>query len=337
MKVLCIGRTEILFETIVALAGNHEICGIITAPASLENAKREEDFQKLASDLGVPFFLKNKIDPEILEFIRRQKPQIGISINWVTIVEEACIDLFPQGILNAHFGDLPRYRGNAVINWAILNHEPEVVFSIHRMEPAKLDSGDVILQKKMPMSEETKIGDILTFARRNIPLMFVESIEGLARKSIRPMRQSRRKERGFRCFPRLPVDSKIDWTKSAREIHALIRASSHPYPGAYSFLKIDGKWRKVFFWDSKIVSPRTSDLGIPGHIIRNDKTTGESWVFTGKGILAVNTAQYEGEAEFSPGVVWKSIRMRFGVDCESEILTILQQLEQKALPKRSRK
>jgi methionyl-tRNA formyltransferase len=327
MRVLIIGRTEMLYDTARVLAeSQHVICGIVTAPASAEYTRKENDFKRLANELDCPFLCASRLDQSALEFIKRIEPQIAISINWVSVIHKEIFDWIPGGILNAHFGDLPRYRGNAVINWAILRHEPEIVLSIHFMEPEYLDSGDIVLQKKMTLSNETTIKNILEFASENVPAMYLDALSSLESGNYSLINQDEVNKTAFRCYPRISLDSKIDWNQSAVDIDALIRASTYPYCGAYTYLRIDQQIRKVIIWESHVVSENTQDVGTPGHIIKNDSNTGESWVYTGQGILGLKKIQYIGEPECSPGRLWKSIRLRFGLDMEEELMEIYRRI-----------
>jgi methionyl-tRNA formyltransferase len=328
MRVLIIGRTEILFKAAEMLTEHYTICGIITAPASPEYAKDENDFKNLAEKLGCPFLLAKSLGAEARELIAAAKPDIAVSVNWVSVIREDVIDMIPMGILNAHPGDLPRYRGNAATNWAIVLHDTHITLTVHFMVPGELDSGDILMQRSLPLTESTTIKETVDFWLENTPDMFLEAVDGLSDGSLKPLPQSRTGKEPFRAYPRLSVDSKIDWNKSARDIDALIRASTHPYSGAYSFLKTGDVLKKVYFWKSRVVADMTVDIGSPGHIIQNDKATGESWIYTGQGILGVQTAQYDGEEEFEPGKTWKSIRMRLGIDVESELIKLYNLISQ---------
>jgi len=319
MKILIIGRTEILYNTALLLAQRHDICGIITAPAVPEYLKSEEDFKALATRLGCPFLLTRHFDKSAEHLVEATRPDIGISINWVEILKAAVCSAFPFGILNAHCGDLPRYRGNAAMNWAIIRNEPFIALTIHQMNGGELDSGDILIQKKMALSPQTTIADIVDFAVQSAPALFSEVLDALARNTANPIPQVSRKVAPFRCYPRLPVDSKIDWRNSASEIDALVRASTHPYRGAYTFLRIADRLHRVTIWKTRVLSDQSKDLATQGHVIKNDGESGESWVYTGKGIIALLLVQYEEGAEFQPGKYWKSIRMRLGLDIEEEI------------------
>ena len=116
MKILILGRTEILFDTVLNLSRQHRIVGIITARAAPEYSKTEKDFEKLAEELGCPFLLKKELDNEVESFLTASGPDICVSLNWVGVIRQNILSRIPMGILNAHFGDLPRYRFHAVLD-----------------------------------------------------------------------------------------------------------------------------------------------------------------------------------------------------------------------------
>ncbi len=326
MKVLIIGRSEYLYDTAIALSNDHVICGIVTAKASPEFDKNENDFRKLAKKLGSRFIFKNKIDNKILGVIDALKPDIAISINWVSILNKEMTDRFRYGILNAHFGDLPSYKGNAVINWALINRAKSISLTIHTMKPGIIDDGKILMKLPIAISNNTTISDIVEFCRKNIPLMFVKVLKIISKKKSEVPKVRFKAKDPFRCYPRLPEYSKIDWNRSAEDIHALVRASAKPYSGAYSYMKINGIIKKVYVWETVLQSSKTKDKAVPGHIIKNDSQTGISSIFTGEGIIGLKSVQYDGEEIFKPGKKWKSIRIHFGIDLEAEIISLYKTL-----------
>lgn len=329
MRVLIIGRTEILYNSAVELSKSHEICGIITSKASLEYARTEQDFEQLSKDLNCPFLNCNFLNQESIEFIESCQPDVGVSVNWVSVIKEEIFNLIPNGILNCHPGNLPEYRGNAVCNWAMIREEDEIIVTIHFMDPGELDSGDIVVQEAFPVNEETTITEFVKFWETITPSLFLKALNGLESSSKKPKRQAEINLDPFRCFPRLPVDSKIDWNKSAKEINRLIHASSKPYSGAYTYQKVGDDIKKLTIWSSRLVSEDTLDIGSPGHIVYNDQNTGEAHVFTGKGIVAINSCNYDLESVFLPGKKWKSIRMRLGIDVEQELILIRKMINDK--------
>jgi len=322
MKVLAIGRTEILYDAILTMLAGHTIVGIVTSPASPEYEKNENDFEALAKKINCPFISTRKLNSAVFELAQSSGADIAISINWNHVIGDSLINLIPHGILNAHFGDLPRYRGNAVINWAILNNEPEITFTIHQMAADELDSGDIILQKKMPLTPQSTITDVVKFARQHVPNMFLDAVNGLRDHTLIPRCQSVTGMHPFRCFPRLPMDSRINWTSSAAFIDRLIRASTKPYTGAFTYIRINNRIHKLTIWNSRVVKQHTEDIGMPGHVVNNDRTTGETWVYTGQGILGISLAQLDNEPEFEPGKKFNSIRLHLDIDLGEELLRL---------------
>lgn len=315
MKIIAIGRNEIFFDVVTELSKKHQIAGIITSTASPEYLKNEEDLKMLAKSLNCPFLITKK-EKEIMNLVKKVRPDIGVSINWISILSKDILDLIPKGVLNCHPGDLPKYRGNAATNWALLFEETSIVFTVHNMVADYVDKGDIYMQKKMLINDETTISDINNYWRKIAPGLFLKVIAGIESGKLHPQKQG---GNGFRCYPRLLIDSKIDWNRSTRYIHSLVRSSTKPYSGAYSFMKINEKIEKVYIWKTRIVAETTADIGIPGHIISNNEINGETYVYCGEGIIALQEVQFESGETFQPGTKWKSIRMNFGIDVEDEI------------------
>lgn len=325
MKIAIIGRTEVLFDTVKHLSKSHKISCIITARASSHYQKKERDFKLLAKKLQCPFMLAASIDTSVVSLITQLHPDIAISVNWISLFQENFIKQFYYGILNCHPGDLPRYRGNAATNWAILQREKTTVFTVYSVVANKLDSGIILSNKKIDITNKMTIADINVLWKQNAPILFSKAINKLRTDNILPYR-SRLIQAGFRCYPRIPEDSKIDWSDSAENIHNLIRASSKPYSGAYTYLKIKNRIKKLYIWKSSVVEQVTNDISTPGHIIFNNSITGESYIYCGQGIISLHDVQYEGGQNFKPGRVWKSIRMKFGIDWENEIIKLYKAL-----------
>ena len=234
MRVAIIGRTEILYETAELLAKRgHEIALIITAKAAPEYTRTEEDFKALAGKLSAPFVHTARI-AESLETIRSLDPvDIGVSMNYPGVIPSEVIDLFSLGVLNAHGGDLPRYRGNACQAWAILNGEKRVGLCVHKMVGGELDSGDIIARDYRPLTAESTITEVYGWMASRTPDLFAQALDLLAADPSYVLeRQSKKTADALRCYPRAQEDGYIDWNRSAVEILRLINASTKPYAGA---------------------------------------------------------------------------------------------------------
>src|SRR5262245_61330327 len=132
MRLAVLGRTHWLLNSAEhCIAEGHEVVLV----ASPEYRAKETDFKRLALRLEVPFYLAADINSEeFVNVLRSSRANVAISVNWPVLVRHAACAALPHGILNAHAGDLPRYRGNACPNWAILRGEPHVGVRVHAMD-----------------------------------------------------------------------------------------------------------------------------------------------------------------------------------------------------------
>jgi len=112
MKVAALGRTQWLYDSIRACASaGHKIVLIGTNPSQPEYSVTEKDFKHLAKELKCPFFLDKTIDrPEYFRMVKQSKAEVAISVNWQTVVGRKMLEQFNYGVINAHAGDLPRFK-----------------------------------------------------------------------------------------------------------------------------------------------------------------------------------------------------------------------------------
>lgn len=306
MRIAIIGRTEILYEATQRLREQgHEIALIITAKEAPEYLKNSADFRALAASWGTPFSHTPQIEDETFETIRGVSPiDIGISLNYPGIIPQTLIDLFPLGILNAHGGDLPRYRGNACQAWAIINGEERVGLCIHRMIGGELDSGDIISRDYFPLSLNTKVTAVYQWMSERIPELFSEALQRLEDDPCYVLEhQSTNPQDTLRCYPRKPEDGRINWNKSAIEVLRLINACNKPYAGAFS--AFEGV--NLIIWDAEL-APVENFLAIPGQVT----FIGDGWVdvATGDGKLRVKAIEAS-SGETLPNQIIRSSRQRF--------------------------
>jgi len=304
MKVAIIGRTEILYETIELLRSkNHEVVCILTAKEAPEYERTALDFKELAQNLKIPFALGSKIS-DFHEFLKAVNADISISINYSGIIPQSVINLFPLGILNAHGGDLPRYRGNACQAWAILNGEERVGLCIHKMIGGELDSGDIITREYLPIDSQTKVTRIMEWMAARIPSLMLESLELLSGEpSYFIERQSQNPKDALRCYPRRPEDGRIQWSNLSVDILRLINASNKPYAGA--FCQYEGK--KILIWDAELVDDDEEHCAVPGQVTKIGDDFVE--VACAEGKLRLLELEIDG-AVMVPNMIIKSIRKR---------------------------
>ncbi len=309
MNLAIIGRTEILYSTAELLRSRgHNIRLIVTAMEAPEYTRTAGDFEKLSRALGVRYLFTARIgDDENIEIIRGAGPMdVGISMNYPNVIPQKVIDLFPLGILNAHGGDLPLYRGNACQAWAIINGEDRIGLCIHKMVGGELDAGDIICREYLDVSINTKVGNAYKWMGRRIPDLFLEALIKLENnRNYILATQSTRPEDALRCYPRMPEDGRIDWNRSNIEILRLINASSEPYSGA--FCEYEGE--KMILWEAELYEDGERYCSIPGQVADIDRNEGHIIVITGNGKIKIKEIEFKG-LRTAPKSIVKSIRKR---------------------------
>ena len=323
MKVAAIGRTEMLYDSILEVKRHgHEIVLIITCQESPEYKRQANDFKLLAESFGVDFIQTENINsPEVISVIKRNAPDIAISVNWRTIIGQEVLDCFQYGIINAHAGDLPRYRGNAVPNWAIISGEKEIVLTLHLMV-LDLDAGPILLQRKIFISNNTHIGDVYEFIRENFPVMFAEAVDGLEKETITPQQQPTDPSCVLRCYIRTPKDSEIDWKQLGIQLDRLVRAVSEPFAGAYTHIGTE----KLIIWRAHYEPSPSPFLGVPGQVAEKRPATGEVLVVTGEGFLVLEEIETQDEGRKKATEVIKTTRTRLGMDIIGEIVKLTEKV-----------
>lgn len=307
MRIAVLGRSEVLIEaTKAVMAAGHEIGLVGTCRTESYYSAGEKDFEALARSAGASYFCDPAINaPHIVSKLKELGAELAISWNWMTKVREEAIRAFRHGVINAHAGDLPRYRGNACPNWAILRGESEIGLCVHEMIPDQLDAGDVLLREKMPISGETYIADVYDWIRLRVPAMFVQAVNAIAAGSAKREPQSGDPASWLRCYPRRPEDSRIDWKGAAGDIHRLVRASSRPLAGAFTAL--DG--RRVTIWRAAIAEHAGPFAAMPGQVLYG--ADGDPVIACGNGVLRLTDVEVEGEAGGKARIL-KSLRQRLG-------------------------
>lgn len=320
MRVAALGRTEALYESILEVRRRgHEIVLIATSPAAPEYTRTDRDFADLAAELGCPFVCHPRLDtPEALGKIDAAGADVAISINWLTLIPGHVLRRFPRGVVNAHFGDLPRYRGNACPNWAILAGEERAVLTLHEMEEA-LDAGPILLQRSAGIGADTYVGELYRFAGENLPPMFGEVLDLMQSGALTPRAQSRLPHDALRCLPRTPADGLLDWSRSAILLDRVVRASAEPFAGAFAFLGDE----RITVWRAHSAPLPYPVLGVPGQVFEVRRGDGTVAILTGDGLLVLEEVQREGRVREAASASLTSTRLRLTSDpAAAEVLRL---------------
>lgn len=322
MRVAILGRTQFLYNTIPLLEqAGHEIVIIGTCKASEEYTVNERDFEETAIEKKIPFFCTSKInDKAIEEKLRDVNADIAISMNWISMIGKSIIDCFPYGVLNAHAGDLPRYRGNACPNWAIINGEKKIGLSIHFMDADRLDAGNIVIKKYISIDNNTTIGYIYEQLETIIPNAYLESLNIIGSGKMGIVQEGN----VLRCYPRKPSDGRIDWFKSIYEIDKLVRASGYPFAGAYTYFQN----YKIIINTIQIEEFTYNILAVPGQVVGLDKKEGILSIAAKDGVVKIIDGYIEEKKDKKLTDVVSSMRDRLGYVCEDEIYQLKEEIQQ---------
>lgn len=235
----------------------------------------------LAVTNGLPVFTPEGVkDAKTLKLLKELAPELVFSFYYRHILPEEVLCLPRLGAFNMHGSLLPKYRGRACVNWAIIKGESETGATLHWMTP-QADEGDMVAQKRVPIGEKDTARDVM--------LRIAEAAEELIRENLHLLEAGKASRTpqdhdAATCFGgRRPEDGLIDWNAAAKDIANLVRAVTRPYPGAFSYLK--GK--KVFIWEAVPVDDTTKTPA--GKVI----TVKPLVVATGRGLLRIDDAEPE--------------------------------------------
>jgi len=240
--------------------------------------------RELAEKHCIPYHTPNSLkDEKWLYMVEREKPDFIFSFYYRFLIPKPYLEVPKIAALNLHGSLLPKYRGRQPANWVLINGEEETGVTLHIMEE-KPDAGPIVAQKRIRIEFED---DILTLYRKLISAsrsLMREIVPELKRGIVRSVPQT-----GPSSYfgGRKPEDGLILWDRDALSIYNLVRAVTHPYPGAFTFL--EGK--KMYIWRAYPEKKELSDT--PGTVLSLEPLL----IATGGGVLRLDRVQLEGEEE----------------------------------------
>jgi methionyl-tRNA formyltransferase len=242
---------------------------------------------ELAEQHAVPVHTEN-VGVESIATIAALKPAVIYSFSYRYLIPETLLALAPRGAFNLHPSLLPAYRGRAPVNWVLVNGERETGVTLHHMV-ARADAGDIVGQRAVAIDDSDTA---LTLYRKLVPLG-VELVTEMHPKIVAGIAPRRKMDlsEGNYFGRRHPEDGRIDWQWPARRIFNLVRAVTHPYPGAFCFVS----GQKLFVWEA-LIGSESGNVGTPGRIVRG-LDGGAVEIAAGEGSVIVKGAQFEGGAE----------------------------------------
>lgn len=299
MRVVFMGTPEFAVPTLEALIAHHEVIAVVTQPDKPKGRGKAmacPPVKETAMTHDIPVYQPVRVREEsFVGTLRELQPDVIVVVAFGQILPESILNIPPYGCINVHASLLPKYRGAAPMQWAIINGEKET--GITTMYMAKgLDTGDMIDTVVIPIDpKETgeTLHDKLSAAGGKLILQTLEELEAGTAKRI-PQDDAKSSYAGMLTREL----GEIDWTKSAVEIERLIRGLNS-WPSAYTYLH--GKTLKI--WDADVAQSdaRQEETALsktaPGTVTAVKKDC--FYVQTGDGQLKVNEVQLQGKKRMS--------------------------------------
>lgn len=293
-----VGTLEAIIEA------GHEVLLVVTQPDKPKGRSGALQFtpvKECAVAHGIEVFQPVKIRlEENVEFLRKYDADIFVVAAFGQILPKSILDMPKHGCINVHASLLPKYRGAAPIQWAVINGDPITGVTIQQMDIG-VDTGDIIVTKELAISDDETGGGLFDKLAVVGAEACLEAMEQIANGTATRTPQNHEEATHVSMISK--EFGIIDWNKSAVEIERLIRGLN-PWPSAYT--KLDGKTFKI--WKAEVVG--TKEAAKPGTIVAVEKNALK--VQTGEGVLSLLEVQIEGKKRMDAGSFLRGYAVEVG-------------------------
>jgi methionyl-tRNA formyltransferase len=309
LKILLLGGTELtlaIAEHLAATSGI-QVAGAVRLEQTFAISYRPSgvvssrfaDIGSWCESHAIPHWLYASTDT-IMEAQRATNAEFALVAGWYHMIPARVRSAFRKGCAGIHASLLPKLRGGAPLNWAILSNLDRTGVTLFEMSDG-VDDGLVYDQEAFAIPPRATIGDLIEASRIASLVMLTRSLPAIASGTRVPTRQV---GEPTYCLQRSPEDSRIDWRLPAEDLDRLVRAVGRPYPGATAMLEN----AQVTIWRARALEI-PSVLGAPGQIAGVPEI-GEPVVVTGRGLLAVAEATVQDGSD-ALALLMKSKNKRF--------------------------
>ena len=284
MKIIYLGTPEFAVEPLKAIvsSGNHQVVGVVTQPdrpVGRKNIITPPPVKVVANELGIPVFQYEKIRAEGVEDLKSLGADIMITCAYGQILSKEIIDICPHGIINIHASLLPKYRGAAPIQYAVINGESVTGVTIMQTEVG-LDTGDIIEAFETPIGESETAGDLFVRLSKLGAEKICFVLDKIEKGETNPQKQD--ESQAFVVKTIKKEDALIDFSKPSSVIKNLINGMN-PWPIAFTYA--NGKKLKIY----RAITVDAN--GRAGEVIKADK---KLFIACGEGAIEVLELQEEG-------------------------------------------
>jgi methionyl-tRNA formyltransferase len=257
-RIVFMGTPEFAVAILEKLvAENCNVVAVVTAPdkpAGRGMQLSQSAVKQFAVQHGLKVLQPVKLkEPLFIEELQTLHADVQVVVAF-RMLPEMVWNMPPMGTINLHASLLPKYRGAAPINWAIINGEKETGITTFKLQHA-IDTGDVLMRQKISIRPDETAGELHDEMKVLGAQMVYDTLEGYCNGTLQPIPQNKLQHEAIGHIPEAPklhTDiCKIDWQKSSVEVYNLIRGLS-PYPGAFTFL--NEKMLKIYKASTEIAS-----------------------------------------------------------------------------------
>src|SRR5215211_6426045 len=287
-NIVFMGSPDFALPTLKALARGYDVVGVVTQPDRASGRVREHKappVKTLALELGIPVMQPEKLRlPEAMEQLRAWAPELIVVAAFGQILRKDVLDLPPYGCINVHASLLPRWRGAAPINAAILHGDEETGVTMMKMDVG-LDTGPMLTQRSIRLTPEDTAGSVFEKLSALGADLLIETLPDYVSGKIKPIPQP---EEGATYAPMIKKEEGLlDFSRPAEELERRVRAFN-PWPGA--FMDFEGTLLKVHR-----ARVEAGDASVGQRLIYRDQPA----IGAGGGILILEEVQPAGKKTMS--------------------------------------
>ena len=305
MRVVFMGTPDFSVPTLEKIIeAGHEVIGVVTQPDKAKGRGKKVLFppvKETALAHNLPVYQPRRArDPEFIEEMKTLNPDVMVVVAFGQILPKAILDIPKYGCINVHASLLPKYRGAAPIQWAVIRGEKVSGVTTMQMDVG-LDTGDMLLKKEVLLDEEETGGSLHDKLSTLGGNLLIETLEKIEAGDIHPEKQDDSQAGEYARMLDKNLGT-IDFSMPAAEIERLIRGLN-PWPSA--FTSYNGKTMKL--WKAKTDN---CGQGVPGQVIHVDKNS--FTVQTGQGTLQILELQMEGKKRMDAGAFLRGCPLETG-------------------------
>lgn len=297
MRIVFMGTPDFAVGSLQALceSGKHEIVGVVTQPDRPKgrgNKMLMTPVKEYALEQGLTVYQPQKVKtPEFVQTLRELQPELIVVAAFGQFLSRELLELPPHGCINVHASLLPKYRGAAPIQYAIIKGEKESGVTIMQMDIG-MDTGAMLEKVVVPIAENTTMGELHDALREQGAALLLKVIDDIAAGTAVAEPQNDAEATYATLLDRSMEH--IDWTKSAQEVHNLIRGFN-PAPSTFTKLP-NGKSLKI--WGSRLTEKKSEAAA--GTVVEAGKHS--FFVTCGSGVLEITEVQPESKKRMAAQV-----------------------------------